>query len=151
MSFSYGAISLTFEVRTDAIKRVSGKASQLIIYSFDALYEPCVPLLALWWCVCLSAVCLLCCVHMQRGGRAAAGVLHPPLLLCHCSDLHQTARARPCQCAHSQQPKCLNLLEPHDRCVETTVHLSAKNPRKAFNELKATARLWLASSCFLKR
>ncbi|GLD53489.1 uncharacterized protein AKAME5_000623600 [Lates japonicus] len=50
-------------------------------------------------CPCDGVVCLpacrvstLLCAHMQRGGRAVAGVLHPPLLICHCSDLHRTAR-----------------------------------------------------------
>ncbi len=44
--------------------------------------------------LCLPArrVCLLCCALTCRGGRAVAGVLHPPLLFCHCSDLHRTAR-----------------------------------------------------------
>lgn len=55
--------------------------SQWIINSFEAWDEPCVPLLPLRWCsVVLPArrVSTLLCAHMQRGGRAVAGVLRPP-------------------------------------------------------------------------
>lgn len=77
-----------------------------IFYLLDTLYEPCVPLLPCDGALLPCRVSTLLCTHMQIGGRAVAGVLHPPLLLFHCSDLPDRSavslpRARCCRGAFS--------------------------------------------------